>query len=165
MTPRTKSGFVARFGNVYEHSAWVAERAFDHLEGVDGIQAIGKVMAECVDRAPFDLQLKLIRSHPDLADKAGVAGDLTAESAVEQSSAGLDRCSPDEYARLAALTRSYRKRFGFPFVMAVRGSSPTNILNALRSRLGNDPAVEFETALAEIHKIALLRLQSIGVVE
>lgn len=162
MTLGDKLRFVARFGGVYERSPWVADRAFDRLQGVEGIEAIAGAMADCVDQAPFETQLELIRSHPDLADRTGIVGELTPESAAEQSSAGLDRCSSREYAHLAALTHSYRERFGFPFVMAVRGSDTTDILIALQNRLRNERSDEIKTALGEIHKIAQIRLQLLG---
>lgn len=163
MNTRCKSAFVACYGNVYEHSEWVAELAFDRVQGVDEAEEVARTMKECVDQAPLQVRLDLIRSHPDLADKAEIGGELTPESRAEQSSAGLDRCSPEEYARLNTLTRRYREKFGFPFVMAVRGSNRTDILNALHDRLVNDRVTEIETALTEVHKIAQLRLQSMDV--
>ena len=163
MKPHSKSAFVACYGNVYEHSEWVAERAFDRLQGVEEVEHVAKAMKECVDQAPLQVRLDLIRSHPDLADKAGIGEELTPESRAEQSSAGLDRCSPEEYARLSLLTRRYHEKFGFPFVMAVRDSNRTDILNALNDRLVNDWIAEIETALSEVHKIAQLRLQSMDV--
>jgi OHCU decarboxylase len=102
----------------------------------------------------------LIRAHPDLAGKAQIAGELTADSTSEQASAGLDQCSIEEYERFQSLNEAYRDKFGFPFVMAVRNSSLAEILDAFGGRLENDPDVEFETALAEIHKIARLRLEA-----
>jgi OHCU decarboxylase len=150
--------FVERFGSIYEHSPWVAEEA-ELLLGEDyDAERLAAVMADCVDNASSDKQLALIRAHPDLAGRAQVAGELTAESTSEQSSAGLDRCSEDEWSRFQVLNDAYWKRFGFPFVMAVRNSSRADILDAFEKRLGNDQDLEFETALQEIHKIARLRL-------
>ena len=152
------SDFVSRYGGVYEHSAWVAERAAPRLDGCNDPERIAAVMAECVDDASRDLKLELIRAHPDLVDRARLAGPLTADSADEQASAGLDRCSAEQIARFAALNRAYREKFDFPFVMAVRGSSAADILAAFETRLRNGVDAEFETALAEIHKIARQRL-------
>ena len=152
------SAFVRRYGAIYEHSPWVAEEAASVLGDSDDIERIAEVMADCVDNASRERRLALVRAHPDLADKASQAGELTADSATEQSSAGLDQCSPEEYARFQELNRAYRDKFGFPFVMAVRDSSRRQILAAFERRLGNDRKTEFETALAEIHKIARLRL-------
>jgi OHCU decarboxylase len=156
----TEAEFVARFGGVYEHSAWVAEEVAAEAIASDSMAEIAILMAECVDNASEDRQLALIRAHPDLAGKAQVAGELTAESTDEQASAGLDRCSAAEYAQFQDLNRRYRDKFGFPFVMAVRSSSRAEILAAFAARLDNDAATEFETALAEIHKIAELRLRA-----
>ena len=154
------SDFVKRFGGIYEHSPWVAEQAEPIVAGSTDIRVIGRVMADCVDNASEQRQLALIRAHPDLAGKAQVAGELTEDSTTEQSSAGLDQCSPAEYRRFQELNRAYHDRFGFPFVMAVRNSTRAQILEAFVQRLGNGREVEFETALAEIHTIARLRLEA-----
>jgi OHCU decarboxylase len=154
--------FVGRYSAIYEHSPWVAEEAAAVLGDTDDLERIAEVMADCVDNASRERQLALIRAHPDLAGRAQVAGELTADSAGEQSSAGLDQCSAEEYARFQSLNRAYRDKFGFPFVMAVRNSSRQEILAAFESRLDNDADTEFETALAEIHRIARLRLDALG---
>jgi 2-oxo-4-hydroxy-4-carboxy-5-ureidoimidazoline decarboxylase len=158
MSATSRSAFVVRYGAVYEHSAWVAERAAHALAGCDDPERIAEVMAGCVDDASRDLKLALIRAHPDLAGKARIAASLTADSASEQASAGLDRCSEEQFARFNVLNQAYRDKFGFPFVMAVRGSSAADVLAAFEARLANDADAEFETALAEIHKIARQRL-------
>lgn len=153
--------FVARFGGIYEHSAWVAEEVAAEAITTDDMSEIATLMAECVDNASTEAQLTLIRAHPDLAGKAQIAGELTADSTNEQASAGLDQCSAEEYAQFQDLNTRYKEKFGFPFVMAVRGSSRADILAAFAARLENDASTEFETALAEIHKIAALRLQAL----
>ncbi len=152
--------FVNRYGAVYEHSPWVAEQAAEIAGDIADMGRLADIMADCVDNASRERQLELIRAHPDLAGKAQLAGELTADSTTEQSSAGLDRCSAEEYEKFQALNDAYKQKFGFPFVMAVRNSSRQDILAAFEARLGNDPDVEFETALAEIHKIARLRLNA-----
>lgn len=154
--------FIARYGGIYEHSPWVAEQAAGVAADIDDPKRIAEIMADCVDNADVDRQLALIRAHPDLASRAQKAGELTADSTAEQASAGLDRCSKVEYERFEALNDAYKKKFGFPFVMAVRDSSCKEILEVFSRRLQNDYDAEFETALAEIHKIARLRLQAMG---
>ncbi len=154
--------FIARFGGIYEHSSWVAERAGQHLDSSGEPGDIAVVMADCVDNASPDLQLALIRAHPDLAGKAQIGGELTASSATEQASAGLDQCTPDEFRQFQTLNSRYKEKFGFPFVMAVRNSSRREILNAFERRLRSDYDEEFEAALVEIHKIARLRLEAMG---
>lgn len=154
--------FLQRFGGIYEHSPWVAERAAPHVGKSADYDQIANLLADCVDNASREQQLELIRAHPDLAGKAQVAGELTAASTAEQASAGLDACSPEEYERFRSLNERYRRKFGFPFVMAVRGATRHEILAAFERRLANDPETEFETALIEIHKIARLRLEAMG---
>ena len=155
--------FVDRFGGIYEHSPWVAERAASVLGEDAGIEEIARIMADCVDNASHERRLELIRAHPDLAGRAQLAGELTEESTAEQSSAGLDRCTPEEFASSQRLNDAYREKFGFPFVMAVRESSRADILEAFEKRLENDYDMEFETALIEIHRIARLRLEAMNV--
>jgi len=157
----SKEDFVARFGGIYEHSPWVAEAAAEQLAGGSDIEHIAAAMAASVDNASRSRQLELIRAHPDLAGRAQIAGELTADSTSEQASAGLDCCTKEEYARFQVLNAAYHDKFGFPFVMAVRDRSRHEILAAFEARLGHDPNTEFRTAIAEIHKIALLRLRAL----
>jgi OHCU decarboxylase len=159
----SRAEFANRFAGIYEHSRWVAEEAAAVISADDSLARIAEVMADCVDNASVETQLALIRAHPDLAGKAQVAGELTEDSTTEQASAGLDQCSAEEYERFQSLNADYHEKFGFPFVMAVRDSSRVEILDAFGKRLGNDPNTEFETALAEIHKIARLRLEAMGI--
>ena len=154
--------FVQRYGGIYEHSPWVAERVNLLLEdATPDTELLVRLMADCVDNASVDTQLELIRAHPDLAGKAQVAGELTADSTEEQSKAGLDQCTADEFERFQLLNDSYKEKFDFPFIMAVRESNRSQILDAFASRLDNDYNAEFETALQEIHKIARLRLTAL----
>jgi len=151
--------FVQHYGGIYEHSPWVAERVNLLLQdATPDTELLVRLMADCVDNASVDTQLELIRAHPDLAGKAQVAGKLTADSTEEQSKAGLDQCTADEFEKFQSLNDSYKEKFGFPFIMAVRESNRSQILDAFASRLDNDYSEEFETALQEIHKIARLRL-------
>ncbi len=151
--------FVERYGGIYEHSPWVAERVQSLLDdaGVE-TEVLARLMADCVDNAASEKQLELIRAHPDLAGKAQVAGALTADSSEEQSRAGLDQCTAAQFEQFQNLNALYKEKFGFPFIMAVRESSRVEILEAFAARLENDYNAEFETALHEIHKIARLRL-------
>ena len=158
-----EADFVARFGAVYEHSAWVAEAVYARHGGDTGnMVELATAMAEVVEEAGHEAQLALIRAHPDLAGRAAVGGGLTADSKAEQASAGLDQCTPAEYGRLRALNSAYRARFGFPFILAVRGRTRAEIIAAFEERLGNDAETEFRTALDQIHIIARLRLRAIA---
>nr|WP_194718559.1 2-oxo-4-hydroxy-4-carboxy-5-ureidoimidazoline decarboxylase [Pseudomonas typographi] len=155
-----RQGFIAAFGDIYEHSPWVAEAAFDSAHGteLDQVESLHQHMSQALHRAGRERQLALINAHPDLAGKAAVAGELTAASTREQAGAGIHECTAEEFARFTALNSAYKARFGFPFIMAVKGSNRQQILAAFEQRIGHTPEQEFRCALAEIDKIALLRL-------
>ena len=152
--------FVGRFGPLYEHSPWVAEEAYLRRP-FDGIDGLHDAMVTAVDAAPEARKMALIRAHPDLAGKAAVAGELTRESTREQSSAGLDRLTPSEYEEFQRLNGAYRERFGFPLIFAVREHTKETILAGAEERLRHSRQREVETALAEISKIARLRLEDL----
>ena len=154
-----KKAFVARFGGIYEHSPWVAEQCFHRAAGLNDAGAIAGIFADCVDRSSPDTKLALIRAHPDLAGRAAVRGELSGDSTDEQASAGIDQCTPEEFRRFQQSNDAYRRKFGFPFVMAVRNSNRRAILEAFETRLHNTQEQEFGKAIAEIHKIARMRLQ------
>jgi 2-oxo-4-hydroxy-4-carboxy-5-ureidoimidazoline decarboxylase len=144
-------------GGVFEHSPWIAARAAE-ARPFASLEALHAAMIAVVRRASREEQLALLRAHPDLAGRAARAGALTNASATEQSSAGLDRLDDEEYERFGRLNSAYREKFGFPFIIAVRRHDKTQILAAFETRLGNPPAQEVETALAEVFEIARLRL-------
>ena len=158
----SRDDFVRAFGGIYEHSPWVAEAAYDGGIGEfeNGIAGLHDALRRAVDEAGRDARLALLNAHPDLAGKLATEDRLTRDSKSEQAGAGLDRCTPEEYAEFRDLNRRYRERFGFPFIVAVRGMDRAGILDAFRSRLGNDPETEFDTALMQVHKIAWLRLET-----
>ncbi|MEZ5666656.1 MAG: 2-oxo-4-hydroxy-4-carboxy-5-ureidoimidazoline decarboxylase [Alphaproteobacteria bacterium] len=158
-----RAGFVVAYGGVWEHSPWIAEATWDGGIGPaeDGAGGLHAAMCAVLDAADRARQQALIDAHPDLAGRLAVAGELTADSRREQASAGLDRCTPAEFARFQSLNAAYRARFGFPFIMAVKGRTRAEILDAFARRLDNDRETEFATALAEVKKIALLRLQDL----
>jgi urate oxidase len=158
----SRSNFVTRFGGVYEHSPWVAERAFDAgLNGADDTpEGLAARLRRIVEAAGEQAWLALLRAHPELAGKLAVTGGLTKDSAAEQASAGLDRCTETEYRRFHELNAIYLERFGFPFIIAVRGLSRTDILAAFEARAGNARGDEIRTALDQVHRIARLRLEA-----
>jgi len=159
----TRGEFVVRFGEIYEHSAWVAECVWEKLGPLmDTVGGLAGAMATCVDEAPRTQRLTLIRAHPDLAGRAAVAGELTADSTTEQARAGIDQCSEEEFERLQRMNGAYWEKFGFPFVMAVRNSNRHEILQAFETRLNNDADAEFNTAIGQIHIIARLRLDAMA---
>lgn len=152
--------FLRTFGGVFEHSAWVAEGAWREAP-FDSLQSLHAAMLRACLGAPRDRQLALIKAHPDLAGKAAVAGDLTESSRDEQAGAGLDRLAPAEFARFQDLNGAYQAKFGFPFILAVKGHDKHSILASFAERLENDEAAEFQRALEEIGKIALFRLHDL----
>lgn len=156
-----RDAFVARFGQIFEHSPWIAAAAWDRGLGPDADTAAGLHARLCavLREADEERQLELIRAHPDLAGKLARAKRLTEDSTKEQASAGLDALTPAEAARFTELNDAYRARFGFPFIIAVKGLTKDDILAAFERRLGNDAATERRTALEQIERIALLRLQ------
>lgn len=156
----SREGFVARFGGVYEHSPWVAEAAWCERP-FRGLSELHAAMESAVNAASDERKMELIRAHPDLVGKAAVAGELTPESEREQASAGLNRLSPEEYEALTQMNRSYREKFGMPLIFCVREHSKGSILKAAEQRRGNSKEEEIEMALAEISKIARLRLEDL----
>jgi len=155
--------FVERFGGVYEHSPGIAEAAFDAGLGPQADKAAGLAAAMAAAMAASDEAAKraLINAHPDLAGKLALAKGLSAESTGEQAGAGLDQLTPSELAAFTQLNDAYRARFGFPFIMAVKGRTKGEILAAFEQRLQHEKPAELQTALAEIDKIAALRLKDI----
>lgn len=152
----TRDAFVARFGPVYEASPWVAEAVWPGVANNEP-EALAKAMREAVDSAPREQKLALIRAHPQLA----VAGRMAEASVREQQGAGLDQCSPEELDAFRTLNAAYLARFGFPFIIAVKGLSRAEILAAFAARLENEPEAEFATAMAQIHRIAGFRLAAL----
>ena len=155
-----RDAFVARYGPLFERSPWVAEAAYDRGPFSDRATLFEALTAAMYDAAR-ERQLELIRAHPDLAGRAAVEGTLTPDSEREQSSAGLDRLSPEQYEAFTHANAAYRERFGFPFVVCVREHDRESILAAARQRLQHDPDTEVGAALVEIAKIARLRLEDL----
>ena len=162
-----KNDFVDVFGGVYEHSAWMAEGVWEmkpdsessrDWDTADGLHAAFRAV---LDHAGDDAKHALLCAHPDLAGKLAVADKLTSESSAEQSSADLGNCTPAEFDAFQTLNKSYKKKFGFPFILAVRGYHRTEILEIFRQRINNNRETEFRIALEQVHRIALLRLENI----
>jgi len=152
----TRTLFVERFGGIYEHTPWIAEAAYDAgvADSADGLAA---VMARAAAGGTDAQKLALIHAHPDLAGRLV----LTPDSTKEQASAGLDRLTAQELATFTRLNDAYKAKFGFPFILAVKGRSKGEIVAAFEARLGHEREAEIATALAEIDRIARLRLGDI----
>lgn len=153
---------LALLDGLYEHSPWIAEQALAQRP-FRSLAHLKHALAQVVRTAELDAQLALIRAHPELAGKAMVAKSLTAESTNEQSKAGLTECTPEEFERIQQLNAAYNERFGFPFILAVRGPRGTGlskqeIIDTFARRLDNHPEFELAEALRNIHRIAEIRL-------
>lgn len=147
---------------LYEHSPWIAEAALARRP-FRSLAQIKYAMAQVLDKAPVQAKLDLIRAHPELAGKAMETNTLTAESTNEQNKAGLTRCTPEELEHIRKLNAEYGKRFGFPFILAVRGPrgaglAKAEIIETFERRLHNHPDLELGEALRNIHRIAEIRL-------
>jgi OHCU decarboxylase len=153
--------FVARFGGVYEHSPWIAERAWALELGPahDSATGMANALARAFRSASPDERLGVLRAHPDLAGKLAAAKRLTPESTAEQASAALDALTDDERRQFQTLNAAYVEKHCFPFIIAVRDNTRDSILQAFRARIANDTATEFATACAQVERIAHLRLK------
>lgn len=149
--------FVALLGGVFEHSAWVAEGALPSrpFSSIDDLHA---AMIAVVRNATEVQRLGFLNGHPELAGPEARAGRMTADSASEQDSAGLDAMSPEDAEAFDRMNPAYRKKFGYPFIIAVRGRSRAEILSVFEARLARDQAEEDEAVLAEISAITRMRL-------
>ena len=152
-----RDAFVDTFGGIFEHSPWVAERAWERRP-FPSVAALHEAMCDAVRQADEAQQLELVRAHPDLVGRLAAEGKLTADSAREQAAAGLDAVTPEQAALFARHNAAYREKFGFPFVICARENKKATILAEMPARLANDRNAELRTALAEIEKIARLRL-------
>ncbi|AYD01880.1 2-oxo-4-hydroxy-4-carboxy-5-ureidoimidazoline decarboxylase [Neorhizobium sp. NCHU2750] len=158
-----REDFIAAFGGVFEHSPFIAERAYDAGLILVPLTAKGvhAAMASEFRKASREERLGVLNAHPDLAGKLAVAGELTEDSKKEQAGAGLDRLSADEHGRFTLLNSAYVTKFGFPFIIAVKGLGKDDILAAFETRISNNADEEFSTACAQVERIALLRLSAL----
>lgn len=154
------ANFVAALSNVFEYSPWIAEQAAA-MRPFTGVRPLFEAMTAVVDRAAPELRLALIKAHPDLADKTQRAAGLTAESTAEQNSVGLDRLSDAEYEAFERVNNAYKAKFEIPYIVCVRRHSKDSILRNFEQRLPNSTATEMQTSIAEICRIAALRLDQL----
>lgn len=152
-----QDSFTGALGHIFEQSPWIPAQAWYTRPFADTEELL-QGMLDVMWGAPAAAQIALIEAHPDLAGKAAMAGELTADSTREQSTAGLDRLNADEFAAFTRLNAAYRDRFGFPFIICVRENTRAGILAAFEERLMHSREQEIQTALAEIGRIARLRL-------
>ncbi len=156
----SRERFVEAFGGIFEHSPWVAERAWRLELGPahDCAAGVHNALCRAFRSAPEEKRLEVLKAHPDLAGKLAAARRLTPESAAEQASAGLDALTDEERAAFTDLNARYTEKFGFPFIIAVKDHDKPSILAAFRSRLENDRDAEFAEACRQVERIAWHRL-------
>ena len=153
-----EQAFVATFGDVAEHSPWVAEDAAASRPFATRGAMIA-AFQDAVTKADRARQQALLLAHPDLAGRAAIAGGLTEDSRREQAGAGLDRLTREEFGRFTAMNAAYRQTYGIPFIFAVRGATKDQILAGFKSRLSNTVEVEFATALEQVCRIIRFRIE------
>ncbi|MFJ7745499.1 2-oxo-4-hydroxy-4-carboxy-5-ureidoimidazoline decarboxylase [Peribacillus sp. NPDC097295] len=146
--------FTDFLGDVFEHSPWIPEQAAASRP-FSTLLSLHQCMVDIVNRSSTEKKLDLIRKHPNLGDKV----EMTDDSIKEQRGAGLKDLTALEYENFLSLNKRYMDKFGFPFILAVRGKDKNEIYDAMQTRIHHTEKEEFETALFEIHRIALLRLQ------
>ena len=157
----SRSEFVEIFANIFEKTKWIAEKLYNQ-KPFNGFEDLCSKILGIFETAGKETQLKILGAHPDLADKVTV-NLLTSNSRSEQSNAGLDQCSEEEFNEFKNLNKSYRLKYGFPFVIAVKGKNKIEILSEFRKRILNSVDEEFNEAIIQVGKIANLRLNEINI--
>ena len=156
----SQSEFIKVFANIFENSIWIAEELYKQKPFVS-FKELSLKMLDIFENANKKKQLITINAHPDLADKTKI-GSLTAESNKEQAGVGLDQCTEEEFEEFKKLNETYKKKFGFPFIYAVKNKSKKEILSNFRQRASYDISVEFNEAIKQVKKIASLRLNELN---
>ena len=151
-----KSEFLSTFGNVFEKTEWIAEKCYDS-KPYNNVQELVNKMMEVFENSIKEKHLEILNSHPDLAVKK----KLTKESENEQTNANLNQCTNEEFEEFNKLNEKYKKKFGFPFIIAVKGKNKNEILKIFRQRITNNINLEFEEAKKQVKKIATFRLSEI----
>ena len=157
----SRSEFVEVFANIFEKTKWTAEKLYNQ-KPFDNFEDLCSKMLEIFKTASRETQLKILKSHPDLADKVKV-NSLTINSRKEQSNAGLDQCSKEEFNEFKDLNKFYKQKYGFPFIIAVKSKNKIEILNEFKKRILNSVDKEFKEAIKQVVKIANLRLNEINI--
>ena len=154
-----ESEFIKVFANIFENARWIAEELYKQKPFKDFNQLSSKMM-NIFEMSSKEKKLKILNDHPDLGNKAKISS-LTADSLKEQTNAGLDQCTKEEFSEFKKLNNNYKK-FGFPFILAVKGKNKIEILNNFRKRVNSEPKIEFEEAVKQVKRIASLRLESLN---
>jgi len=154
----SETEFIKVFANIFENARWIAEKLYNQ-KPFSNFEELSSKMIDIFDTSSKEKKLEILNAHPDLADKTKIAL-LTPDSKKEQNSAGLDQCTEDEFNEFKKLNLTYKK-FGFPFILAVKGKNKNEILNNFRKRVSSNDQIEFEEAIKQVKKIARLRLKEI----
>ena len=154
-----KSEFIKIFANIFENATWIAEELYKQ-KPFDNFEELSSKMLNIFETATKKKQLKILNNHPDLANKTKI-NLLTPDSLKEQTSVGLDQCTEEEFNEFGKLNDSYKK-FGFPFILAIKGKTKIEILNNFKKRISSDPETEFDEAIKQVKLIASLRLEELN---
>ena len=152
----SKPEFISTFGNIFEKTDWIAEKAYQ-MKPFDSLDELISKMMEVFDNSKKEKHLEILNAHPDLV----IEKKLTYESKKEQKNSNLNQCSDDEFKEFTKLNTDYKKKFGFPFIIAVKGKNKNEILNNFKKRIQNDLNSEFIEAKNQVKKIASFRLKDI----
>ena len=155
----SKSEFIKVFANIFENARWIAEELYNQ-KPFNNFEELSSKMLNIFETATKEKQLKILNAHPDLANKTKI-NLLTPDSLKEQTSVGLDQCTEEEFNEFGKLNDSYKK-FGFPFILAVKGKTKIEILNNFKKRISSDPETEFDEAIKQVKLIASLRLEELN---
>jgi len=155
----SKSEFIKVFTNIFENASWIAEELYNQ-KPFDNFEELSSKILDIFETTTRDKQLKILNAHPDLANKTKISL-LTPDSLKEQTSAGLDQCTEEEFSEFKKLNDTYKK-FGFPFILAVKEKTKIEILNNFRKRVFSDPEIEFDEAVKQVKQIASLRLKELN---
>ena len=155
----SQSEFIKVFANIFENTEWIAKELYNK-KPFNNFEELSSKMLNIFENASKEEQLKVLNSHPDLANKTKISS-LTSNSLMEQTSAGLDQCTEEEFNEFQKLNYTYKK-FGFPFILAVKGKTKIEILNNFRKRISSNPEKEFNEAVNQVKQIAILRLKDLN---
>jgi len=155
----SKSEFVKVFANIFENARWIAEELYNQ-KPFNNFEELSSKILNIFETITKEKQLKILSAHPDLANKTKIS-ILTPDSLKEQINAGLDQCTKEEFNEFKKLNNTYKK-FGFPFILAVKGKTKIEILNNFRKRISSDPEIEFNEAVKQVKQIASLRLKELN---
>ena len=155
----SESQFTKVFANIFENSSWIAEKLYNQ-KPFSSFEELSSKMIDIFETSPKERKLEILNAHPDLGDKTKISS-LTSNSKKEQNSAGLDQCTENEFNEFKKLNDAYKK-FGFPFILAIKGKNRNEILNNFRKRVASKPEIEFNEAIKQVKKIASLRLKELN---